>query len=88
MVENHHYCVTIGYFPDGRCGEVFLAEPRVGSQLAAILADSAILASKCLQGGMPADELARSMSRLPTCDGQAKVPASPIGAALDLAAKL
>ncbi len=61
--------------------------------LNALLADAAVVISVALQHGVPGEALARSVGRLPAgpvapveldhAPGQ-KVPASPIGAALDL----
>mgnify|MGYP001262155811 CR=1 FL=1 len=87
-IENQAYSVTLGYYPDdAQVGEIFIEGAKTGSQLDGILADAAILASRCLQAGIPAAEIARSMSRLPTSPfTPATEPASPIGAALDLAA--
>ncbi len=66
---------------------------REGSPLNAMLADAAVVISVALQSGVPAAALAKSVGRLPAgpvapadldhAPGQ-KVPASPIGAALDL----
>ena len=83
-----HYIVTVGFFPDGRPGEIFIAGGKAGSQIDSILDDAAIALSRCLQANIPAAELARSMSRLPASmfDETATVPASPIAMALDIAA--
>ncbi len=61
--------------------------------LNAMLADAAVVISVALQHGVPGEALVRSVGRLPAgpvapveldhAPGQ-KVPASPIGAALDL----
>ncbi len=70
-----------------------MAAGKEGSLLNALLADAAVAISVALQSGVPAAALAKSVGRLPAspvapadldqAPGQ-KVPASPIGAALDL----
>ncbi len=87
--DGQTYAITLGYYSGGnQVGEIFIACGKVGSQLDGVLADAAILASRCLQAGMSAGEIAQSMSRLPCAPFEPPVePASPIGAALDLAAK-
>ena len=45
------YQLTIGFYPDGRVGEIFLDGVRVGSNLETHLDDGATLASRCLQYG-------------------------------------
>jgi len=89
-IEGQRYSITLGYYSGGlQAGEIFIAGGKVGCQLDGVLADAAILASRCLQAGMSASEIAQSMSRLPTSPWKPAVePASPIGAALDLAAEV
>lgn len=88
-VDGVDYSVTIGLFPDGRPGEVFIAGTKVGSQMDGILDDAAILVSNCLQRGMTARRLASSMSRRAEPeDGSPSGPATVIGMALDLAAEM
>lgn len=79
---------TIGFDPAGRPAEVFLSGGKDGSGLAALLADAAVVISIALQHGIPARSLRKSIARLPEdIDGPATIPASPIGAALDLIAR-
>ena len=65
--------------------------------MAAILEDASVVISICLQHGIPASALAKSVARLPAAplappyldqsgDRREKLPASVIGAALDLVA--
>jgi hypothetical protein len=78
---------TIGFDRAGNAAEIFLSGGKNGSGLAAILHDAAVLISVALQHGIPAEALARSIARIPeSFDAPATVPASPIGAALDLLA--
>ncbi len=84
---------TVGFDEHGRPLEVFLTGAKEGSLLAAILADAAVAISVALQHGVPVAALAKSVGRLPAGPvapsdldqpQTEKLPASPIGAALDL----
>jgi hypothetical protein len=75
------FTVTIGFYPDGRPGEVFTHGIRSGSNLDALLADACVVVSCLIQHGVELREIASSMGRL----GNAE-PASIIGAVIDLAA--
>ena len=83
MVEHDsaRFMVTIGFYPDGRPGEVFTHGARSGSNIDALLADACVLVSCLIQHGAEPSELAGSMGRL----GNAS-PASIIGAIVDLVA--
>ncbi len=93
QVDGQAFTVTVGFAECGRPREVFMAAGKVGSMLNAMLADAAVVISIALQNGVPAAALAKSIGRLPAgpvapddldhAPGQ-KVPASPIGVALDL----
>jgi hypothetical protein len=72
---------------EGRPAEIFLSVAKDGSGPAALLGDDAVAISVALQRGISALALGLSAGRLPeTVDGPAILPASPIGAALDLLA--
>ena len=76
------FMVTIGFYPDGRPGEVFTHGARSGSNLDALLADACVVVSCLIQHGAEPRDLAASMGRL----GNAE-PASVIGAVVDLVAR-
>jgi hypothetical protein len=76
--DNLKFHMTIGLYPDGRTGEVFLNAEHANSLLDTMAHDAAILASLALQYGAPLDEIRHALKR----DGQG-IAASPIGAALD-----
>ena len=93
-VAGQAFTATVGFNPEtGQPLELFLTAGKEGSMLNALLADAAVVISVALQHGVPAAALAKSVGRLPAgpvapagldhAPGQ-KVPASPIGAALDL----
>src|SRR6185295_18765727 len=73
------FMVTIGFYPDGRPGEVFTHGARSGSNMDALLADACVVVSCLIQHGVEPHNLASSMGRL----GNAKA-ASVIGAVVDL----
>jgi hypothetical protein len=78
---SQRFTVTIGFYPDGRPGEVFTHGLRSGSNLDGLLADACVVVSCLMQHGVEAKEIASSMGRL----GNAE-PASIIGAVIDFAA--
>ena len=76
--DNSRYTLTVGYFPDGRAGEIFLNADRAESLLDVLTHDAAILASLALQHGCPLETINHALKR----DARG-IAASPIGAALD-----
>ncbi|QWG16129.1 hypothetical protein KMZ68_13855 [Bradyrhizobium sediminis] len=76
---NLHFCMTVGTYPDGRPGEIFLNAEHSNSFLDALTHDAAILASLALQHGCTLETIAHALKR----DAQG-IAASPIGAAVDL----
>ena len=76
------YSVCIGFYLDGRPGEAFTGNAKVGSGVEAVLDDAAILISLLLQNGVEPAALARTVGRL----GDGTSPASVIGAICDLLA--
>jgi hypothetical protein len=79
--DGARFMVTIGFYPDGRPGEVFTHGARCGSNMDALLADACVVMSCLIQHGVEPSELAGSMGRL----GNTR-PASVIGAVVDLVA--
>ena len=75
--------VTLGFFLDGRVGEVFAGGAKSGSELDGLLDDSAIVVSLLLQNGIEPAALAKTVGRL----GDGVAPASVIGAISDLLAE-
>ncbi len=93
-VGGQTFTATVGFDPEyGSPRELFLTAGKEGSLLNAMLADAAVVVSIALPHGIPAAALAKSVGRLPAgpvtpanLEGlrPGRVPASPIGAALDL----
>jgi hypothetical protein len=73
-----HYTCTVGRFPDGSVGEVFLQNHKPGSQSDFNARDSAIVCSLALQHGVALAVIRRALLRDPR--GNAS---TPLGAALD-----
>jgi hypothetical protein len=76
--DGSRYRLTIGYFPDGRVGEIFFNHDCSDSLLDVLASDAAILASLALQHGCSLETITHAVKR--NSSGEA---ASPIGAALD-----
>lgn len=74
------YVATLGYFPDGELGEVFLnTGTKLNSAADINIQDAAVAVSIALQYGCPVNTLRRAMKR--NDDGS---PQGALGAALDL----
>ena len=80
--DGMRFAVTIGFYPDGRPGEVFTHGAKVGSAMDGLLDDACVVVSRLLQHGVDPADLGSSMGRL----GDDR-PASVIGAVIDLAAR-
>jgi hypothetical protein len=76
------YTVAIGRFPDGRSGEVFVANCKVGNTADVVVRDAGILISLLLQHGCAVGVIVNAISR--DADGS---PSGVIGAVLDLIAE-
>jgi hypothetical protein len=76
--DGARYRMSVGYYPDGQLGEVFLNADRANSLLDFLMSDAAILASIALQYGAPLDEIRHALKR-----DVRGLAASPIGAAVD-----
>lgn len=57
------YSATIGFYPDGRIGEVFLSAAKSGSSLDIATRDSAIMLSFALQHGCRIETIRKAMTR-------------------------
>ncbi len=72
------YTATIGYYPDGRIGEVFIDAAKDSNDGANLARDVAVLISLALQHGVPIEEMRAAMGR-----GEDSQPHSVAGAVLD-----
>ena len=73
------YTITLGFYDDGRLGEVFIDGAKSGSDMAATIHDAATLVSIALQYGVPLGTMRHAVSRT----GEENQPATIIGAVLD-----
>jgi ribonucleoside-diphosphate reductase alpha chain len=83
VFRNQPATVTIGYFPDGTPGEIFVDVAKSGNDIAHIARDSAIMVSIALQHGANTATLRHAITR----DGNG-APASILGAIVDALAGL
>lgn len=75
------YVATIGQYPDGRIGEVFLDAPKKDSAVGILCHDAAVLISIALQHGVEIGEMQEAVARTKIEDG---LPQSVIGTTLDV----
>ena len=80
--EGAAFHVTVGFYPDGRPGEVFVHGAKVGSTMDRLLDDACVVISRLLQHDVAPVELAGSMGRISN-----DAPASILGALVDLVAE-
>ncbi len=73
------YAVTVGFFLDGRPGEVFCSAGKVGSTMRTTLEDACVVVSLALQHGVTPAQLVHSMARVPVSVTTSR-PASIVGA--------
>lgn len=70
---------TLGLYPDGRTGEIFIGTGKVGTHVDVAVKDAAILASFALQYGAQVADMRAAMTR----DAQGR-PEGVMGTLLDL----
>ncbi len=75
------FTVTVGFYPDGRPGEVFTHGARSGSSLDALLADACVVVSCLIQHGAEPRDVAASMAagERGACFGHRRRPQSRCG---------
>jgi hypothetical protein len=78
-VAGLRYTATVGHFPDGSIGELFLQSTKPSSQSDSNARDAAVAASLALQFNCPLETLRHALLRDPS--GKA---ATPLGAAVDV----
>jgi hypothetical protein len=57
------YNLTIGFYADGRVGETFIDGPRIGSEVAHLVHDVAMLISIAIQYQVPVEVVRGAVSR-------------------------
>ena len=61
--QNTPFQITVGYYPDDRIGEIFIAGGKSGSDFEAVARDGAVLLSIALQFGVPLDVIQHAITR-------------------------
>jgi hypothetical protein len=72
------YTITVGEYPDGRIGEIFVDGGKAGTPVQALARDCAVLASLALQHGCSAETIQKALTRIDDA-----TPAGPMGKAMD-----
>ena len=75
---NQLFTVTVGFYADGRPGEVFIDGCKTGNDIEPIARDAGVLLSLALQHGVPPDTIRHAVTR-----GASEEPASILGAVAD-----
>jgi len=75
---NQLFTVTIGFYADGRPGEVFIDGGKTGQDIQSTARDAAVVLSLALQHGVPPDTIRHAVTR-----GASEEPASILGAVID-----
>jgi hypothetical protein len=75
---NTVFFVTLGRYPDGRVGEVFISGAKAGSEVEAVARDGAVLLSIALQHGVPLEIIRHAITR-----EQNGSPSTVIGMVID-----
>lgn len=73
------YGSTLGFYPGGRLGELFLRSGKAGTQINVLAIELAVATSLALQYGCPADTIRKSCPH--TANGD---PEGPVGKILTL----
>jgi hypothetical protein len=60
---NRQIVLTVGYYKDGRVGEVFVADVKAGSTADAASRDAAVILSIAMQYGVPLDVIQKAITR-------------------------
>lgn len=76
--QNTPFQITVGYYPEGDIGEIFIAGSKSGSAFDAVARDGAVLLSLALQHGVPLDTIKHAITR--EADGR---PSTIVGAVVD-----
>lgn len=61
--EGIQFVVTLGFYRNGKIGEVFITGPKAGSHMDGIARDAAVLLSLALQHRVPLDTIAHAITR-------------------------
>lgn len=76
------YTASVGYYPDGGVGEIFISRGKSGTDVDIAIRDSAILLSLLLQVHYPIGEIGKSLLQRET-----GIPDGPLGTLVQLLVK-
>lgn len=76
--QNTPFVITVGRYPDGNIGEVFITGSKSGTAFEAVARDGAILLSLCMQFGVPLETIKHAITR----EGNG-APSTIVGAVVD-----
>jgi hypothetical protein len=74
-----HLYASVGYYDDGRVGEVWGDTAKSGTDMEALISDGCILMSLALQHGIPLAAIAEALGENRAEGAHAGPPASPLG---------
>lgn len=77
------FVLGVGFYPDGRVGELFISSNKPGSPIAALALDAAVVLSIAIQSGTDIETIRAALTK--DHDGS---PATLIGSALDALAQI
>jgi len=60
---NQPFTVTVGFYPDGTLGEVFVGVGKTGTDIASVVRDAGVVISLALQHGVPVADLRHAVTR-------------------------
>jgi len=75
---NQSFIVSVGFYPDGVIGEVFIDSRKTGQDVQSTARDAAVVLSLALQHGTPIETIRRAVTRNGAGDA-----ASILGAVID-----
>jgi hypothetical protein len=75
---NQLFTVTVGFYADGRPGEVFIDSCKTGNDIESIARDAGVLLSLALQHGVRPETIRHAVTRVAS-----EEPASILGAVVD-----
>jgi len=85
---NNEYTASIGYYPDGSIGDVFVRSGKAGSHSSILLLEASIALSVAFQFGARAEDMRRAMPHFSRVgDKTLGEPEGPIGTLLTILAK-
>src|SRR5262252_147654 len=76
--QGQSFHVTVGYYPNGDVGEIFISGAKAGSDVEAVARDGAVLISLAIQYGVPLETIRHALTR-----EQDGLPSTIIGAVVE-----